>query len=345
MITSDTPRTSPRAAFTLVEMLIAAALVFVLLALALPAIQAAREASRRNDCAHRLGQLSLAALKYEAAKGTFPVSMGTGWDGAYDKDQPGVGWIFNTLPYFDQQDLYDRFVGAGALVGDVPADQNCAPDTTREGVGIASASVCDLLEIQLPELLCASDNAREMKELSYFWLRPTATTNYKGVLDDTWLDPGQNNFHNDDSKYPSGIYDTLSGGPARDCHRDIRCRGIFFRQSFRKPVRMAAVLDGASYTAMVGEDIPLLNAHTVAYYSDGDWCSCNIPLNNGLTTPDPIAFRTQWGSARGFKSRHPGGIQFAYVDGSVRFLSDQSDHALFRATCTRSRGEVFAKAK
>ncbi|MGD9634758.1 MAG: H-X9-DG-CTERM domain-containing protein, partial [Pirellulales bacterium] len=39
------------------------------------------------------------------------------------------------------------------------------------------------------------------------------------------------------------------------------------------------------------------------------------------------------------------GIQFAYVDGSVRFLSDQSDHALFRATCTRSRGEVFAKAK
>ena len=99
-----------RRAFTLVELLVVITIIGILVALLLPAVQAAREAARRMQCSNNLKQLGMAALNHESATGHFPTG-GWGWywvgdpDRGTGKDQPG-GWIYNLLPYIEQEALY-----------------------------------------------------------------------------------------------------------------------------------------------------------------------------------------------------------------------------------------------
>ncbi len=326
------------AAFTLVELLVVIAIIGILVALLLPAVQSAREAARRMQCANNLKQLGLGILNHDSARGHLPISYGTGWDNTGGMEQSGAGWILSTLPYLEQQPLHDRFEAAGAFEGNVPKTDICGQGA-RSNQGIGSVSVCDLTGIQLPSLHCPSDDVAADELLPHNWGRKAATTSYKGVLGDTWLGEGNSLFHNNGTLYPSGTYVKIdprySKSNPRDCHHDTRCRGMLFRQTHQNPVELRTVLDGTSKTALVGEDIVSLNGHSVAYYADGDWNSCNIPLNFIANS------RSSWPSARGFKSRHAGGVQFVYVDGSVHFIVDTTDHGIFRASCTRNGEETL----
>jgi prepilin-type processing-associated H-X9-DG protein len=186
-----------------------------------------------------------------------------------------------------------------------------------------------------------------------------ALTSYKGVLDDTMLGEsggGTPTFRNDGPgvQYPSGNYssppDPAYGyATPRDCHNEVRCRGIFFRQSWQVPVNMKQLTDGTSNTLMVGEDIPAYNKHSSAYYANGSWCSCNIPLNfligqnpEELVYPNLPPDQDPWWERQGFRSRHPGSVQFVLADGSVSTISESVDHQLFRTKCTRDGDEVVS---
>src|SRR3954452_12432014 len=101
-------------AFTLVEVLVVIAIVGVLIALLLPAIEFARESSRRSSCANNLRQQALAVRLHEQAHGKFPTG---GWknylgdpDAGYGPKQPG-GWIYNVLSYIEEDNL--RQLGRG----------------------------------------------------------------------------------------------------------------------------------------------------------------------------------------------------------------------------------------
>src|SRR5688500_123866 len=102
--------TGTRAAFTLVELLVVIAIIGVLVALLLPAVQAAREAARRTQCINNLKQIGLAAHNSHDAYKVFP-SGGWGWHWVGDSDlgvgekQPG-GWTYNLLPYLEQTNVH-----------------------------------------------------------------------------------------------------------------------------------------------------------------------------------------------------------------------------------------------
>lgn len=106
--------------FTLVELLVVIAIIGVLIALLLPAVQAAREAARRLTCQNQIKQMGLAAHVHFDTHKHFPTN-GWGWawvgdpDQGFGREQPG-GWIYNTLPYIEQQALHDRGKGAATNV-------------------------------------------------------------------------------------------------------------------------------------------------------------------------------------------------------------------------------------
>src|SRR5215467_3371163 len=106
-----------RTGFTLVELLVVIAIIGILVALLLPAIQAAREAARRGGCANNLKNLGLAALNHHDVMKHFPVSYGAAYadEAPLGTFQSGVGWILNALPQLEETSLYDQFKAGGAF--------------------------------------------------------------------------------------------------------------------------------------------------------------------------------------------------------------------------------------
>ena len=143
-------------AFTLVELLVVIAIIGVLVALLLPAVQAAREAARRIQCTNQIKQLALSVLNHESAKGEFPPGgVAYGRYGLLNPDQipfqctsfdcNGTNWAVEILPYLEQQALYDRYdhKETNFAVGD------------PNGNGKINQIVRDTT---LPEMICPSDS-------------------------------------------------------------------------------------------------------------------------------------------------------------------------------------------
>jgi prepilin-type N-terminal cleavage/methylation domain-containing protein/prepilin-type processing-associated H-X9-DG protein len=352
--------------FTLVELLVVIAIIGILVALLLPAIQAAREAARRASCTNNLKNLGLAVLNFEQSRKIFPTSEG--WDASYTGDEqnvvdalnpPGIkwlsgaGWILAILPNLEEGALYDRFRAGGAFDHKGPFKTGFI-NSPREGFGLTSKTaagdikVPELMKTQLPILQCPSDETVKDLNVNHFqWPGfGVARTSYSGVLGDTWLGL-EPLLGNDAAQYPSGSLDQpdrVTPGN-RDCHRGTRCTGIFFRNTWLRPIKLAKITDGTSKTFMIGEDVPGYNRHSAAFYSNGDWCSCNVPLNFLMNlTVEEVQKSADWGPQQGFRSRHPGGVHFCACDGSVRFVSESSDNTAFRSSCTRNGSEATTES-
>ncbi len=174
-----------------------------------------------------------------------------------------------------------------------------------------------VVQAVLPALICtADDSALQLSGVQYQWVgAPMALTNYKGCIGDPKMSPLFEGSENNHMKSPN--------------------TGMFWRYSFQDPVTFDQVTDGLSNTFLIGEDVPEYNHHSAWAYSNGDWSGCSPPLNY---KPDPYD-ADHWPTMMGFRSRHVGGVNFVYVDGSVHTLADGVDQDLYRAYSTRAGGE------
>ena len=345
-------------AFTLVELLVVIAIIGVLVALLLPAVQAAREAARRISCANNLRQLGLSVINYtDSNAGTLPYSVTHwGWqdpDGeAPEGGYSGRGWIAEVLPQLELQSSHDIIqAGIDASGG----DEFLLRVSRRRGStskGIAHDDARPVITRQLSVLSCSSDESATLSNNQWHWRHATdlfiATTSYKGVLGDNvlWSDSAPSGTPSECSEGVTHQF-SASGpngfGSPIDCHAWTKCgpcNGLFWRTTYANPVELKSITDGQSNTFMIGEGVVAQDHHSAAFFADGDWAVCSIPLN--FFQPDDQV-TDQWYLSRGFKSYHPGGAQFVHADGSVHFIQENIEHLVYRAFATRNGGEIAAQ--
>ena len=292
-----------RRGFTLVELLVVITIIGILIALLLPAVQAAREAARRMSCTNNLKQIGLALHVYHNTHRCLPPGWmafdpGTGqphWFG-----EPGWAWSARILPFIEQTSAYKSLVHLDLPITD-PAN--------------AQARVLPLAVYR-----CPSDTGGATFELegggpyvgSGGGFTPTelATSNYLGVF-------GTLDFH-----------DVCSGG---QCEGD----GIFF---LNRGVRFRDITDGLSQTFMVGErSSKLAPATWVGVVTGGEHAPGRV---TGIALFPPNSEAEEEHYTHNFSSRHPSGTNFLSADGSVRMIAETIDETAYHALCTRDAGDI-----
>ncbi len=297
-------------AFTLVELLVVVAIIGVLVALLLPAVQAAREAARRAHCENNLKQIGLAALHFEDTHKTLP--PGAVWSSSGVKK--GSVYVY-LLPYLEKSSLYDAFDLNRASI-----DGSTFPGTTTL---IASTVI--------PTFICPSD---PHPKLYYDTL---ASHNYAASRGPTAV------FDNPSCSCPNP-WQSLAQAPFDDPRNFA---GPFTRLGTR--VRLAEVTDGLANTILFGEVRPRCSEHARngwAHSNDGNgFCTTLIPINYDScddNAPAPCNRPCNWSTELGFRSLHAGGAFFAFGDGGVRFLSQTIDHALYQNLGAKAEDQAAA---
>ena len=306
-----------RRGFTLVELLVVIAIIGILIALLLPAVQAAREAARRMMCANHLKQLALGALNYESSNKNFPICI-SHLDVDTKAEWNGISWMVGILPFIEQQQVFDSLYLDG---------------NAQDGAGICHPSNQPWIEKPIPEFYCPSDDAMG-KTRDDIWMTPPgrrfAVTNYAGMM----------------GPHDAGNSSRWGGEP--DCHNysslgTEECLGTFWRHSSVAPPTISSFTDGTSKTIIVGEVLPEYDLFLCWALSNGTLGVANMPLNwfpsEDPSSGNPPLAWSMWTDWFGFRSRHPGGVNFAYADGHVEFLNETIDMTVYRGLSTRSHGE------
>ena len=296
--------------FTLVELLVVITIIGILIALLLPAVQAAREAARRLQCTNNLKQIGLALANYESASGSFPPAVIYDQPGRRNNyNDPRTSYLFALLPYLEQQALYDVV----------------QPTTSS----IETALFEPLRKTKLAVLTCPSSTVK--KALHSYSGATEYTSHYLAVMGPKGTNPATGR------PYPQETADTGHGGYATG--------GVFLRNEV---VRVADIRDGTSNTFTVGELSWEAGIHHTWPEGLSDGWSHTAMSKNVAYPLNSYAFNRGAGAVLAndlsFGSMHPGGAQFALGDGSVHFVSENVTLDILKGLASRAGHEPVGSA-
>ncbi|MEN6458427.1 MAG: DUF1559 domain-containing protein [Thermoguttaceae bacterium] len=293
-----------RGAFTLVELLVVITIIGILIALLLPAVQAAREASRQMSCSNNLKQLGLAMHAYHDLCGRLPA----GWR-AYDPTthqpyalgEPGWGWAAALLPFVEQGNVSECLIHFDKSL--------TATENAQARLAALSLFRCPS-DSGKPTFTWTPDEPSAISAGSV----ELATANYIGVF-------GTQDVHECGST-PNG----------QQCTSD----GVFFHNS---GVCFRDITDGLSNTFVAGEKTTDLEHSTWLGAPAGDECAPGLVVGTASQPPN-----SEESDSHNFSSHHPTGTNFLLGDGSARLVSQMIETSVYHAMCTRSGGEIVEHA-
>jgi prepilin-type N-terminal cleavage/methylation domain-containing protein/prepilin-type processing-associated H-X9-DG protein len=322
-----------RRGFTLVELLVVIAIIGILIALLLPAVQAAREAARRMQCQNHLKQIGLAMINHHDAQRAFPgAGWGYSWMGDADRGpgigQPG-GWIYSILPYMEQETLYM-----------MPSDGN--PEVITD---LQKQRADELAQIPLTTMNCPTRRGSAalpwVKDPVY---RPrnlgTTTMMVRADYAANAGDRSVSSVYGPDSIEAAKTFDWKGGTWEFD-----KSTGVSF---LRSRISVRDVTDGTSHTYLVGEKY--IDADQYAsgldasddsvMYQGQDVDVCRWTPLEYPPKQDTRGYTYYWG----FGSAHPSACNFVFCDGSVRAIGYTIDPETHRRLGNRQDGQAINPA-
>jgi len=338
-------------AFTLIELLVVIAIIGVLVGLLLPAVQSAREASRRATCNNKLKQLGLAIANYASANGHFPPAVkllpSSSGDpvGGYSTSQyRRAPWSVRILPFLDDESRYASFGDLAAQ--DSRYNEYLDGSSIRYGPYFTRQAGLVAQKLKNPDFQCPSDPNTTGTSGATGLNGPVANANYAAVM-------GGGAIPTTDCSGVGPVTPTSDPPCAVNGSGDERIQaanGIMFVNS---KTGYHHIGDGTSHSVLLGETryqlLDVGNALFEMTWASGyakEWFANWYP--SGLYLSRPINFRTQdvarthsngptWDNGLRYKtntsygSRHPGGANFCMADGSVHFVNDSAAEAVVRS--------------
>ncbi len=309
--------------FTLIELLVVIALIGTLVALLLPAVQAAREAARRVQCTNNLKQIGLAIHNYTQVHGALPPGYVSNWDPVFLRETgPGWGWASMILPQLEQNSIYDKIDFRRQIQDPTQATTRTAriatylcpsddmPSTWTASVGLVKVVGGAVFELVIP--IC-----------------DVAGSNYVGVygVGEPGVD-GDGVFFRNTSVRFSGITDGLSQTLL------VGERSIQMLKGRGQATWVGAV-PGAQFWSCDSTAIGDPDATGPCVKEDGSGMTLGH-TGEGHGPGDPYSDVNQ------FNSRHGRGANFLFCDGHVRFLNNSMDYATYKALSTRRSAELVS---
>jgi len=345
--------------FTLVELLVVITIIGILIALLLPAVQAAREAARRGQCSNNLKQIGVALHNFHERYGRFPI-------GQPDDDNDNYAWGTYILPYIEQGALYDELIAGGALLY-YTVDDNLLNHTACKNIP-SRGWTCPNPAVR------NTDSYNTWTQVRNNHGNPTATRNLGAMtVINAFICPSDILPRTDNNGYGKSNYCCClgddspwvvqfnSGGPSWSAPNGRTGQTGVFRlaqtNDWNYAMSVNDIRDGTSNVIAIGEvsESPMVRVNMIDRVfpiwagGNNDWagqwrisswarltgptCYLNQPIPVAALPVPPPNGPVQglyWGDFA-FSSKHPGGAQFLLADGSARFITDTINTAVYAA--------------